>query len=96
MGQWEDLKRKHPEEEVWDLGNRLITPGLVDPRTHMLFAGSREDELERKLKGESYEEITKKGGGIYKTEKQNKPQTENWHLFFEEELKRRRSLVQPQ
>jgi imidazolonepropionase len=76
VGQWEDLKRKYPNEEVWDFGNRLITPGLVDPHTHMLFAGSREDELERKLKGETYEEITKKGGGIYKTIRETKQATD--------------------
>lgn len=67
VGDWDYIKRKYPTEEVWDFSDSLMTPGLVDPHTHLLFAGSREDELERKLMGETYEEITKKGGGIYKT-----------------------------
>ncbi len=48
-------------------GGRLVTPALVDPHTHLVFAGSREDEFELKLMGYSYSEILKKGGGIYKT-----------------------------
>jgi len=39
----------------------------VDPHTHLVFAGSREDELERKIAGESYAEILKSGGGILRT-----------------------------
>lgn len=66
VGPWDQLRRRY-EDEVWNFEDSLVTPGLVDPHTHLLFAGSREDELERKLMGESYEEITKKGGGIYKT-----------------------------
>ncbi|AFA38750.1 imidazolonepropionase [Pyrobaculum oguniense TE7] len=72
VGTWEEIKRRHPHANIWDFGDNLITPGLVDPHTHLLFAGSREDELERKLQGESYEEITRKGGGIYKTVKYTK------------------------
>jgi imidazolonepropionase (EC 3.5.2.7) len=61
VGAWDEVKKKYAAEEVWDFGDSLITPGLVDPHTHLLFAGSREDELERKLMGETYEEITRKG-----------------------------------
>ncbi len=46
---------------------RLVTPGLVDPHTHLVFAGSREDEFELKLMGYTYLEILKRGGGIYRT-----------------------------
>ena len=48
---------------------KLVTPGLVDPHTHVIFDGSREDELEMKLKGMTYMEILKAGGGILKTVK---------------------------
>jgi len=44
-----------------------VTPGLVDPHTHLLFAGSREDELELRQQGASYMEILAAGGGILST-----------------------------
>lgn len=45
----------------------LITSGLIDMHTHAIFAGSREDELYKKLSGINYSQILKEGGGIYKT-----------------------------
>ncbi|MDA4121181.1 MAG: imidazolonepropionase [Thaumarchaeota archaeon] len=45
----------------------LVTPGFVDPHTHLVFAGSREDELERKVSGEGYKKILQEGGGISRT-----------------------------
>ena len=50
-----------------DASGMLVTPGFVDPHTHLVFAGSREDELERKIQGESYVSILSKGGGIART-----------------------------
>jgi imidazolonepropionase len=44
-----------------------VTPGLVDPHTHLLFAGSREDELELRQAGAGYMEILAAGGGILST-----------------------------
>src|SRR5262249_28840850 len=44
-----------------------VTPGLVDPHTHLLFAGSREGELELRQRGASYLEILQAGGGILST-----------------------------
>lgn len=46
---------------------RLVTPGLVDPHTHALYAGSRQHELEMKLAGRTYLEILAAGGGILDT-----------------------------
>jgi imidazolonepropionase len=54
---------------VVDAEHNLVTPGFVDPHTHLLFAGSREDELERKIVGESYVKILESGGGIARTVK---------------------------
>ena len=44
-----------------------VVPGFVDPHTHVIFAGNRQDELHRRLAGETYETIASGGGGIKKT-----------------------------
>jgi len=52
---------------IIDAENKLVTPGFVDPHTHIIFDGSRENELEMKLTGKTYLEILEEGGGILKT-----------------------------
>ncbi len=61
--------------KIVDARGMLVTPGFVDPHTHLVFAGSREDELERKSAGESYAEILASGGGIAKTVKETRRAT---------------------
>jgi imidazolonepropionase len=55
--------------QIVDAGGSLVTPGLVDPHTHLIFSGWRQKELSLKLKGMSYLEILKMGGGILNTVK---------------------------
>lgn len=50
--------------ERLDVGGRVVLPGLVDSHTHLMHAASRAEEYELKIRGASYEEIAKKGGGI--------------------------------
>jgi imidazolonepropionase len=57
----------HGASRVIDAAGRVLLPGFVDCHTHACFAGSRLDEWERKLRGESYLEILKSGGGIMST-----------------------------
>ncbi|MDC9582551.1 imidazolonepropionase [Xenorhabdus sp. PR6a] len=53
--------------KIIDAGQRLITPGLIDCHTHLVFGGNRASEWEQRLNGISYEEISAKGGGINST-----------------------------
>jgi imidazolonepropionase len=50
-----------------DLGSRLLTPGLIDCHTHLVYGGDRAREFEQRLQGTSYEEIARAGGGIRST-----------------------------
>jgi imidazolonepropionase len=50
-----------------DVGGRLITPALIDCHTHIVHGGNRANEFEMRLKGATYEEIARAGGGIVST-----------------------------
>ena len=62
-----ELSRRHTEARPLNANGRLVTPGLVDCHTHMIFAGHRAPEFQRKLAGESYQAIAAAGGGIRST-----------------------------
>jgi imidazolonepropionase len=53
-----------PETVVIDAREKVVMPGFVDPHTHPVFAGTREEEFEMRIKGASYREIAESGGGI--------------------------------
>jgi len=67
VGKTREIKRNFEAEETIDAKGKLVIPGFVDPHTHLVFAGSREDEFEMRLKGATYMEILQQGGGILKT-----------------------------
>ncbi|MDE1852182.1 MAG: imidazolonepropionase [Thaumarchaeota archaeon] len=69
VGSTKELKGKSfgRAKRTVDARGCLVTPGFVDPHTHLAFAGSREDELERKTTGETYRSILDSGGGILRT-----------------------------
>jgi imidazolonepropionase len=62
-----DKKIKIDAEKTIDASNKVVMPGFVDPHTHLVFSGSRENELKMKLKGKTYLEILESGGGIHST-----------------------------
>jgi imidazolonepropionase len=62
-----DLAPALEAERDTDCAGRWITPGLIDCHTHLVFAGDRSAEFERRLAGASYEEIAREGGGILST-----------------------------
>ncbi|HZY09668.1 MAG TPA: amidohydrolase family protein, partial [Bacteroidota bacterium] len=65
IGRMEDLSMGNLKEtEVLDCLNKVVLPGFVDAHTHLVFAGSREDEFALRSKGLSYQEIAARGGGI--------------------------------
>jgi imidazolonepropionase len=55
------------EAEGIDLEGALVTPGLIDCHTHLVYAGNRAVEFEERLQGRTYEEIARAGGGILST-----------------------------
>ncbi len=66
IGNAHEVPRK-PARETRRLNRALVTPGLIDCHTHLVFGGNRSAEWESRLAGASYEEIAGKGGGIIAT-----------------------------
>ncbi len=69
VGKAEDLPSEMREraDRVFEVQGRLITPGLVDCHTHLVYGGNRAGEFEQRLQGVSYQEIQRRGGGILST-----------------------------
>jgi len=67
---WVGAEADAPEfvaDDVIDCEGRWITPGLIDPHTHLVHGGDRAREFELRLAGASYQEIARAGGGILST-----------------------------
>jgi len=92
VGREEDVQKQIQGADIsteWDAKGKLVTPGLVEPHTHLVHGGSREHELSLKLNGASYLEILEKGGGILSTVRATRAATEE-ELF----VKAKKSLDQ--
>lgn len=67
VGATGDLRKAYAAKRTVDAKGALVTPGLVDPHTHLVFMGSREGEFEMRAAGKTYMEIAQAGGGIHAT-----------------------------
>jgi imidazolonepropionase len=76
-GPAKDLPTGWDAAERIDCQGRWITPGLVDCHTHLIYGGDRAHEFELRLKGASYEEIARAGGGIVSTVKATRAASED-------------------
>jgi len=79
------------DSEIFDCEHRLLTPGLIDCHTHLVYAGDRADEFEQRLEGASYADIAAAGGGIVSTVKATRAASED--ELFEQALPRVRQLM---
>src|SRR3954449_11197064 len=67
VGPSDEMEKNVGDAEIVDARGRSVMPGFVDAHTHLVFAGNRLDDFERRAQGETYEQIAKAGGGIWST-----------------------------
>src|SRR5256714_2559924 len=67
VGPSDEMEKNVGDAEIVDARGRSVMPGFVDAHTHLVFAGNRLDDFERRARGETYEQIAKAGGGIWST-----------------------------
>ena len=77
VGSAKDAPATLPDAEVIDAQGKLLTPGLIDCHTHLVWAGSRADEFAQRLHGVSYADIAAQGGGIAATVRATRAATED-------------------
>lgn len=77
VGSRMEIEPRGEDAHVLDAGGRLVTPGFVDAHTHLVFAGNRADEFEKRCAGVTYQEIAAQGGGIRSTVRKTRAATED-------------------
>ncbi len=78
FGSYADIGSRIPRDaSIIDAEHRCVTPGFIDAHTHLVFAGNRADEFEKRIAGATYQEIAAAGGGILRTVKLTRAGTED-------------------
>ena len=90
LGEEASLPPASPDE-VHDLAGAWVTPALIDCHTHLVFAGTRAAEYAERLRGASYEDIARRGGGILATVRAVRAASEE--QLFEESAPRLAALL---
>ena len=67
VGNTPAIAKVYKSENIVSASGKTVLPGFIDPHTHLVFAGSREDEFQMRVEGAPYMEILDAGGGILKT-----------------------------
>jgi imidazolonepropionase len=70
VGKTPEISKAYRAEYILSAKGKTVLPGFVDPHTHLIFAGTREEEFEERQQGASYMEILSSGGGVLKTAKE--------------------------
>jgi len=91
VGTMDELTARMPTRTERDGGGALLTPGLIDCHTHLVYAGDRAREFELRLHGASYEAISRAGGGIRSTVRETRAADEA--TLFAQSARRLQSLM---
>ncbi|BDU20870.1 imidazolonepropionase [Dyella sp. GSA-30] len=91
VGKHADLPANAEAKNTIDLDGALVTPGLIDCHTHLVFGGDRAHEFDLRLNGATYEEIARAGGGIASTV--NATRTADEAQLLAQSLPRARALL---
>jgi imidazolonepropionase len=91
LGEEDALPAQAAAAELHDLNGAWVTPGLIDCHTHLVFAGNRADEYAERLRGRSYEQIARAGGGILSSVRAVRAASEQ--QLFEESAPRLAALM---
>lgn len=91
LGAMSELPPHATAQETHALDGALVTPGLIDCHTHVVFGGDRAQEFDQRLNGASYEEIARAGGGIVSTVRATRSASEDELLA--QSLPRARALL---
>jgi imidazolonepropionase len=77
VGSSDEIEKIAGDAEIVDASGRVVLPGFVDAHTHLVFAGNRLEDFERRGRGDTYEQIAKAGGGIWSTVEKTRAASED-------------------